>query len=226
MSGRDKGTKQFFVYTIFLLIPMAGWLTIGLLFDLFGTIGTPTDSFPLLPVLFASTAYPCALAAVALWTIWLVVWLVSLVKRRAINETDTIHDSSEPGPPPASQFSRKALLNSGLRSLLTLSICVGLPLLTRLFKVMFEEYEIELPAMTQVVITISDRAHLLFFLFIPFVILASITVELGILAMPRGTSRTILNLFTWFVLVMAIITYGLAMGLPLITDMAGLAGKK
>jgi hypothetical protein len=220
MSGRDKGTKQFIVYTIFLLIPMAGWLTIELLFDLFGTMGTPNGSFPVLPILFYYTAFPCALAAVALWTIRLVVWLVSTVKRRAIDETVVIHESSEQRSPVASRFSTKALLNSGLRSLVTLSICVELPLLTRKFKVMFEEYGVELPALAQIVLTISDRAYFLFFLFIPFVILASITVELGILAMPRGTSRTILNLFTWFVLVMAIITYGLGMMSPAIEALA------
>ena len=91
---------------------------------------------------------------------------------------------------------------------------------------MIEEFGVDLPVLSQLVISLSDKAFKLSFVFIPFVILISIMVELGLLSIPRGAIRRILNKLSWLVLFLAIILLAVALGIPLIQIMEGLTGLK
>lgn len=138
-----------------------------------------------------------------------------------------MNEFSNEEPQHASRFSTRALFNSGLRIVVWLLVLVGgFLFFIPEFEKMFEEFGIELPGLSQLVISLSDKAIKLSFVFLPFVILISIMAELGLLAIPRGAIRRIFNRLAWLVLLLAIILFAIAMGLPLIQIMEGLTGAK
>jgi hypothetical protein len=73
---------------------------------------------------------------------------------------------------------------------------------------------------------LSDRAIKLSVVFLPAVILLSIIAELGLLSVPRGAIRDILNKLAWLVLLLAFILFAIALGIPLFQIMEGVAGSK
>lgn len=138
-----------------------------------------------------------------------------------------MNELSKEEPQQASRFSRRALLNSGLRIVVWLFVLVGgFLFVIPKFKEMFEDFGIELPVLSQLVITLSDKAIKLSLVFLPFVILVSITAELGLLSIPRGAIRRILNKLAWLVLLLAIILLAVVLGMPLIAIMEGLMATK
>jgi hypothetical protein len=138
-----------------------------------------------------------------------------------------MNEFSKEEPQLASRFSTRALLNAALRIVVWLFVLVGgLLFLIPEFKKMFEEFGIALPVLSQWVISLSDKAIKLSFVFLPFVFLAIIMAELGLLSIPRGAIRGILNKLAWLVLLLAIILLAVAFCIPLIQIMEGLTGSK
>ena len=138
-----------------------------------------------------------------------------------------MNEFSKEEPQHASRFSTRAFLNSGLRIVVWLLVLVGgFLFVIPKFKEMFEEFGIELPVLCQWLISLSDKAIKLFFVFLPFVIMVIIIAELGLLSIPRGAIRRILNKLAWLVLLLAIILLAVAFCIPLIQIMEGLTGSK
>lgn len=136
-----------------------------------------------------------------------------------------MNEPSEEGPQLASRFSTRAVLNSGLRSVVWLLVLVGgflffIPELANAS----EEFGVMLPVLSQLAISLSHKAIKLSFVFVPLVILVSVIQELGLLSIPRGTIRGNLNKLAWLVLLIAIILFAVAVGMPLISVMKGLSG--
>jgi type II secretory pathway component PulF len=105
-----------------------------------------------------------------------------------------MNEISNQEPQPASRFSTRALLNSGLRSFVWLLVLVGgFLFLIPEWQTTFEEFGIELPVLSQLVVSLSDKAIKISFVFLPVVILLTIIAELGLLSIPRGANRKTLN---------------------------------
>jgi hypothetical protein len=128
-----------------------------------------------------------------------------------------MNEISNEVPQYASRFSSRALLNSGLRIFVWFLVVVGgLHFLVPGLQKTFEEFGIELPVLSQLLMSLSDQAIKLSFVFLPVVILVSIMAELGLLSIPRGAVRKTLNKLAWLVLLLAIILFAVALGIPLI----------
>lgn len=121
---------------------------------------------------------------------------------------------------PDSRFSTKALLNSVLRIFVGLLVFVGgfLFLIPEL-QLTFEEFGVDLPLLSQMVMSLSERAISISFVFLPVVIVLLIVAEIGLLSIPNEAIRKILNILAWLVLFVAIILFALALGIPLIQVM-------
>lgn len=136
-----------------------------------------------------------------------------------------MNELSEKGPQLASQFSTRACLNSGLRSVVWLLVLVGgFLFFVPEFKNMSEEFGVELPVLSQFVVNLSNKAIKFSFVFVPLVILVLLIAELGILLIPRGTIRGNLNKLAWLILLIAIILFAVTVVMPLISMMEGLWG--
>ena len=85
-------------------------------------------------------------------------------------------------------------------------ICVALIPVFILAKIhpLFDEFGVELPLMSQLILRFSLLAYEVAFLFLPisFIILA--VVEWGIFAIPSGKSKTLINTGYWLALILVI----------------------
>ena len=87
---------------------------------------------------------------------------------------------------------------------------------------MFEEFGIELPLMTQLVIQYSNRVGIFALLFLPFALGIFAGIELVISFIPAGTSKKLINIVYWLALILAIGFAVLSMAIPLFSIATGL----
>ncbi len=135
-----------------------------------------------------------------------------------------MNELSEAEPQLVSRFSRRAIFNSALRSVVWLLVLVGgFLIVIPEFKNILEEFGVELPVLSQFAISLSDKANKFSFAFVSLVILVLMIAELGLLSIPRGAIRRNLNKLSWLVLLIAIILFAVTVGIPLISNVAGLS---
>ena len=88
---------------------------------------------------------------------------------------------------------------------------------------MFEEFGIELPLITQLVIQFSNLACATSVLFVPFTLVVFAGIEVGIYLMPSSPRKTLINIAYWSLLVLVIGLLGMSLFMPCLSIISGLA---
>lgn len=106
------------------------------------------------------------------------------------------------------KFSPLSIFNSIFRFLGWISFAVIVPMfVVPTFYEMFVEFGIELPTMTMLAVSLSDRIIKFWFILLPLVVLMAAGAELLLLFLPLGTNRRILNYIHWVVFFIVVSAY-------------------
>lgn len=79
----------------------------------------------------------------------------------------------------------------------------------------YEEYGLELPAWTLLIIAIFDWARRFWIATLPMALMTPFAIELGLIAIPRGRWRQRLNAFAWTFFLVVFFVVGGAFAIPL-----------
>ena len=113
--------------------------------------------------------------------------------------------------------------HNALRGLIAF-LCLGfVPVfIMPIFINMFEEFGIELPGLSILIVNFSSRARMFWIVFLPFSLCAFAGIEFGLFAMPKGTLKTLANVAYWIALICVIGIVCLSLAIPCIAIINGL----
>jgi hypothetical protein len=124
----------------------------------------------------------------------------------------------------AKGVSFSAIANHLARFSLAACILILVPLLfVPRFSDLFEEFGIELPLVTQLLIAISKQINMFALIYVPLAIVSLLVIETLMFLMPKSFYRTLVSLAIWLLLLTILIVGSLALLLPIRAISSGLA---